>query len=224
MMFRKKLILAMFGASLSLGLVACNHDDNGVSTAGLAGLNPDETKSDDVPLEDAGTDDGGGVADSESGTGTTTTGSRINNAHSIVLTYPITESIENLGGGVYKRIGKAIVTDREGNPVPDGTKVYFNIIDSIFAKGTISSNDGDSIADTVLTDNNPTMADGTLTTFDTAYVIRNEAYHLFKVQTTCFLRVIIYMEALMLTGCQTLSPKIKTASSVLRMVPLPEMQ
>ena len=55
---------------------------------------------------------------------------------SIVLSYPITNSIENLGGGFYRRIGKAAVTDRYGNAVPDGTAINFGILDSVIAMGT----------------------------------------------------------------------------------------
>ncbi len=58
--------------------------------------------------------------------------------HAIVLTSPVVDSIENLGGGVYRRIGTAIVTDRWGNTVPDGTAISFGLVDSVIAMG----NDG----------------------------------------------------------------------------------
>ncbi len=63
-------------------------------------------------------------------------------AHSINLTSPNLNSIENLGGGVYKRIGKVVVNDRYGNAVPDGTVVNLGIIDSVIAydnDGALSS-------------------------------------------------------------------------------------
>ncbi len=183
MMFRKKLILAMFGATISLGLAGCGSDSDGNSTTGLAGLN--ETKADDV-AQDSGTDAQDGSADAS--TGDDTTGSSVNNAHTIVLTYPITESVENLGGGVYRRVGKAIVTDNEGNPVPDGTEIYFSVIDSVIVKGTITSANGDSITGSVLTDIDPMLADGSLTTFETAYVTRNEAIHSIKAGDHLYLK------------------------------------
>ncbi|HBC58737.1 MAG TPA: hypothetical protein DCZ03_16380 [Gammaproteobacteria bacterium] len=58
--------------------------------------------------------------------------------HTIVLTSPVVDSITNLGGGVYRRIGTAIVTDRWGNTVPDGTAISFGLVDSVIAMG----NDG----------------------------------------------------------------------------------
>ncbi len=154
MLLKKKVIPAMFGAFVCLGLVACGSDST--TTTGVGG-----TTTVDDPT--------GGT------TGDTPTGSSSNSAHTIVLTYPVTNAIENLEGGIYRKIGKAIVTDNEGNPVPDDTTVYFNVIDSTMAKGTITSVDGDSITGSVLTDINPTLADGVATTFSTAYVTRNEA-------------------------------------------------
>ncbi len=171
MMFRKKLILAMFGATISLGLAGCGSDSDGTSATDLAALN--ETKADDV-AQDSGAQDTGANDSVDNSTDTATISTE---ANSIVLTFPKTESIENMGGGIYRRVGIATVEDKDGKSVPDGTKVHFKIIDSIIAEGTISSNDGDSISDAVLLDNNPTLADGTLTTLDTAYVIRNEAYY-----------------------------------------------
>jgi len=58
--------------------------------------------------------------------------------HTIALTYPITNSIENLGGGTYRRIGTALVTDRYGNAVPDGTVIYYGLMDSVIAEGTVN--------------------------------------------------------------------------------------
>jgi hypothetical protein len=60
--------------------------------------------------------------------------------HTIVLTSPITNSVENLGGGVYRRIGTAIVTDRYGNTVPDGTAIHLGLIDSVIAAGSATIN------------------------------------------------------------------------------------
>jgi len=94
---------------------------------------------------------------------------------SIAITYPITNAIENLGGGVYRRQGSVIVSDSEGNSVVDGTRINLFLIDSIIAKGTITPGT-DSIAGTVLTDTAPLLADNTATTLDSAYVYRNAAF------------------------------------------------
>lgn len=55
--------------------------------------------------------------------------------HTIVITHPLTNAIENRGGGVYQLKGTAIVTDRFGNAVPDGTAIHFGLIDSVIAHG-----------------------------------------------------------------------------------------
>lgn len=80
---------------------------------------------------------------------------------SIVLSYPITNSIENLGGGFYRRIGKAAVTDRYGNAVPDGTAINFGILDSVIAMG----------ADGATSAASPTLASAV--NFSTASITRN---------------------------------------------------
>lgn len=80
---------------------------------------------------------------------------------SIVLSYPITNSIENLGGGFYRRIGKAAVTDRYGNAVPDGTAINFGILDSVIAMGADGSTSAAS----------PTLSSAV--NFATASIIRN---------------------------------------------------
>ena len=151
MLLKKKIIPAMLGAFVSLGLVACGGDSD--STVGVGGV--------------------GGVDPTVETTGNTPTGSSVNSAQTIALTYPITDAIENLGAGVYRRVASAVVTDNEGNPVPDGTEVFLSVIDSVIAQGTI-----DSISGAVLTDTSPTFGDGkTATTLDQAYVVRNEALH-----------------------------------------------
>ena len=172
MLLKKKIIPAMLGAFVSLGLVACGGDST--STVGVGASTTSGTT--------------GGTAGSGT-TGDTPTGSTSSNAaRTIVLSYPMTNSIENLEGGLYRRIGKAIVTDNEGNPVADGTEVYFSLIDSIIAKGTISSADGESIVANVLTDSNPTSADGVDTTLDAAYVIRNGAHQFIETGDHLFLK------------------------------------
>jgi len=151
MLLKKKVIPAMFGAFVSLGLVACGSDS--ADTVGV------------------------GAATGVGATGDTSTGSSNNSAHTIVLTYPYSTLITNEEDGTYRRIGVAIVTDNEGNPVPDGTKVSLNVIDSILATGTIDAGDGDSVTGSVLTDTLPMTAAGDATTFDVVSIKRNGEEH-----------------------------------------------
>lgn len=93
----------------------------------------------------------------------------------ISVTFPVT-GIQNLGAGVYERIGSVVVTDQDGNPVPDGTRINLNVIDSVMAVGTITPTD--TISGPVVTDNDlPLLADGvTPTSMDAAYVQRGGTY------------------------------------------------
>ncbi len=158
-MYKRKLLAAMFGAAISLGLGACGSDSDSSSNSGLSDLSGGSSSRSD-----------------ESGTGTTVTGSESNPARAIEITYPRSNAIVDEGGGVYSKRGSAVVTDAEGNPVPDGTKVYMNLIDSILARGTIDN--GDSLNGSTLTDMAPLSGatTDTATTFDQAYVYRNYAY------------------------------------------------
>ncbi len=82
--------------------------------------------------------------------------------HTIVLTTPISEAVENLGGGVYRRIGTAIVTDRYGNTVPDGTAIHLGLVDSVIASGqavvngtTLRADDEDIFNSTIIRNDYP---------------------------------------------------------------------
>lgn len=110
----------------------------------------------------------GGAADSAGGT----TPSGAIGPHTIALSYPISDSIENLGGGFYRRIGKVTVTDSEGNGIA-GVTVKFKLIDSILAYGSIINGTGDYISSTTLYDTDPLLGDGSNTTFRQAWVYRN---------------------------------------------------
>lgn len=95
--------------------------------------------------------------------------------HTIALTYPVSESVENLGGGVYRRIVSAIVTGSQGIAVNDGTVIELRVIDSVLAAGNLAGS-GDSASGATLTDNDVVLADGvTSTGFDMAYALRNDA-------------------------------------------------
>lgn len=131
---------------------------------------------------------GGGTGTGNGGgTGVPGSGAQTGVASSIVLSYPYTDSITNTGGGFYRRVGKAIVTDEDGNIVSDGTQVTFKIIDSIKAEGTIVTGDGDGITGSVLTDIVPFLSDGTATSFDAAYVYRNGGYRFIEPEDQVFL-------------------------------------
>ena len=93
-------------------------------------------------------------------------------AHAINLTSPNTSAVEDLAGGVYKRIGKAVVTDRYGNSVPDGTVINLGIIDTVIAGDDDGKLDGVTTPDLtqLFDDGTGTNGPGSFTT-DT--VIRN---------------------------------------------------
>jgi len=81
--------------------------------------------------------------------------------HTIVVSIA-RRSISNEELGFYRISGKAIVTDSEGNAIPNVT---------------IGDNAGEYISGNTIYDLNPTLGDGTTPTgFDSAYIIRNNAY------------------------------------------------
>ncbi len=95
--------------------------------------------------------------------------------HNIVLSYPIKESIEDLGAGIYRRIGSASVTDRYGNSVPDDTAISLGLLDSVIASNRAPSLNGS------VTDNNATVSananelvDVTNTNLSSATITRND--------------------------------------------------
>jgi len=122
----------------------------------------------------------GGAADS-SATGGLAEGECATQPHTIVISSPYTNAIQNKGGGIYKFIATATVTDCEGNAVPDGTRINLNVIDTIIAEGTINAADNDSISGTTLIDINPLKGNSTdATAFDTASVTRNDKQRFIK--------------------------------------------
>ncbi len=98
-------------------------------------------------------------------------------AHSIVLTAPNNNAILDESQGRYSKRVSAMVNDIHGHPVPDGTVVNLNVIDSILAAGVIDTTGGvDSLSGSTLTDWAPTTGDwATPTQFDSAFVWRNDA-------------------------------------------------
>lgn len=62
--------------------------------------------------------------------------------HTLVLTSPILNAIESLGGGVYRRNGRVIVTDQYGNNVPDDTAISLGYLDSVIAHSSGGATNG----------------------------------------------------------------------------------
>ncbi len=94
----------------------------------------------------------------------------------IVLSTPITNSVENIGGGFYRRRGTLIVTDRFGNAVPDGTAINLGIVDSVI----VDSNSG-QLTGSTLTDTAATFSDGSaIAAFSSASIVRNSSNRLIE--------------------------------------------
>jgi len=165
-LFNLKAVLAM--TLFALALSGCGGDD--AFSGGGSGTTATGT----------GTGNGGG-------TGTPGSGAQNGVASSIAVSYPITNAVENLGAGFYSAKGSAIVVDEDGNIVPDGTEVRFKIIDSVKAKGTIVTGDGDGITGSVLTDTVPLLADGTASSFDAAYAYRGGGFRFIEPEDQVFL-------------------------------------
>lgn len=106
--------------------------------------------------------------------------------HTIVLSAPVEESITDIGGGFYRRIVTAMVTDQDGNAVADGTIVQLNVIDSVIARGSLLALN-DAISGSTLTDNDVLDAGFNATTMDGAYVIRNAAHRFIETGDRLFL-------------------------------------
>ena len=91
-------------------------------------------------------------------------------ADTIILTSPVTDAIENVGGGVYRRKLTAIVSDRYGNSVADGTVVNVGLVDTVLAQSTTGET---TTSSTTFTDNTTFLTDGSATDFINAEVVRN---------------------------------------------------
>ena len=117
------------------------------------------------------------TTDSTGTTNTTDTSSLVANnpPHSIVITYPNTDAVQDDSWGYYRRKVSALVQDADGHPVADGTVVYLGIVDSVLAQGSVPT--GGIAATTTFTDAGATLGDGsTATQLDAAYVMRNGAH------------------------------------------------
>ncbi len=94
--------------------------------------------------------------------------------HNIVLSYPVKDSVEDLGAGIYRRVGSASVTDRYGNSVPDGTAISLGLLDSVISSNRAPSMNGsiiDSNASIISSQN--ALVDNTNSNIDVAAITRN---------------------------------------------------
>lgn len=125
-------------------------------------------------------------------TDTTANCAETRGANTIVISYPVTDAIEQLTGGasaIYSRKGTAIVTDQNGNAVSDDTVVQLDVFDTLIARGIIGV--GDSIAGSTITDLNPLQGDRTTPVLNltTASVDRNgDSFRTIKVGDLVILR------------------------------------
>ena len=114
-------------------------------------------------------------------------------AHSIVFSYPVAESIQNMNNGTYRREGGLLVTDRYGNPVADGTVINLGVIDSVLLSNRAPQiNYG--FGSTVIDGNASTRANSTVFTdlsnalFQSAVITRNNTSRFIEAQD----RVLIF--------------------------------
>jgi len=94
-------------------------------------------------------------------TDTSATCAETRGASAVTIAYPSLDAIEQLpgaGAAIYSHKGSAIVTDQNGNAVPDDTVVQLDVFDSLIASGFINA--GDSISGALITDLNPFQGDG----------------------------------------------------------------
>ncbi|WP_290650069.1 hypothetical protein [Aquisalimonas sp.] len=127
---------------LTLALAGCNSSSDGndplISSGGGGGGSGDgSSEGDGADSEgDSADDDAAGGDDddneSESGAG----GGR---AHEIVITAPRENAVVDTQDGVYGRRVTVLVSDNDGEPVPDGTRVRLGVMDSVITYG----NDGE---------------------------------------------------------------------------------
>lgn len=91
-------------------------------------------------------------------TPTFSSGVKTGPVHSITISYPRSNAIDDLGNGVYRRKVSVLVRDQQGIPLPIGTRIQVQIIDSILAQGTLDT--GDSIDNRTVTLVNAMRANG----------------------------------------------------------------
>ena len=85
-------------------------------------------------------DDGIGGGDDDIDVG----GGGSGEVHEIQITSPIDDAIVDTGDGLYARRVTVTVSNADGNPVPDGTRVRVGVIDSVFSYGIAETVEGDN--------------------------------------------------------------------------------
>jgi hypothetical protein len=114
-------------------------------------------------------------------------------AHSIVFSYPVAASIQNMNNGTYRLEGGLLVTDRYGNPVADGTVINLGVIDSVLLSNRapqINYGFASSVADgnASTTANSPLLTDASNALFQSAVITRNNTSRFIEAQD----RVLIF--------------------------------
>jgi hypothetical protein len=112
-------------------------------------------------------------------------------AHSIVVTYPKENAIQDMGNGIYRRLGGLLVTDRYGNPVSDGTVINLGVIDSVLLSNRapqinygFSSTVIDGNASVIA--NSPQLTDLSNALFKSAVITRNNTSRYIEAQDRVF--------------------------------------
>ncbi len=94
--------------------------------------------------------------------------------HTITLSEAYKDGLVNMKdfgrGGVYCRLGSALITDRYGNAVPDKTTIALNLMDTVLASGTTGSITAGSVD---LTDNSATFSTNSITMAGLARTIQS---------------------------------------------------
>jgi hypothetical protein len=108
-------------------------------------------------------------------------------AHSIVFSYPVEASIQNLNNGTYRREGGLLVTDRYGNPVADGTVINLGVIDSVLLSNRepqINYGFASTVTDAnaTTTANSPEFTDTSNALFQSAVITRNNTNRFIEAQ------------------------------------------
>jgi|GEM_PF-4429677 len=81
--------------------------------------------------------------------------------HSVIISYPLSNAIEDQENGVYMRKASILVADQQGRPVADGTRVTMRLIDSIIVEGEVTDGNPDQISSSNLSIPSAVQTDGT---------------------------------------------------------------
>jgi hypothetical protein len=84
------------------------------------------------------------------------------NIDSVIISYPMSNAIEDQENGFYLRKAGIALTDKYGKPAADGTRIALRIIDSVLVQGDVIDGGPDTIAGTNLVIPSAEQSDGTL--------------------------------------------------------------